>query len=181
MVNEETLKLQNSVMRMEKTCRIIKTLCLICLAGFVLVWSLVVCFFVVECVQAGFAPLNLVDIVFFIMFGVLVCLSLIIAIRAFSDVIAGESPFTLKQAKRLRTLGTVFLLLAVAEALLSVLFGPLSYGAELPGGGLIGLVTVESSMISVNLSMLIVAVMCYGFAVIFKYGILLQQLSDDTA
>lgn len=91
----------------------------------------------------------------------------------------GETPFTLKQVKRLRILGTSFLVFELVETLMSTFF---FFHTEFAGQdfGVIMGNAVSGSFIQVNPAAILAAFACFGLAIMFKYGILLQELSDDT-
>lgn len=115
----------------------------------------------------------------------LVCSGLLLAALfktgavVFLDVSRGDSPFTLVQAYRLRRSSVIVLLYAAFEALLSPGFMAI---LELNGFE-IGYSLVDHSTdfsISVNVGALILAAVLFSLSLIFKYGVLLQEFSDET-
>jgi len=179
MSSKEEMELQGSIKKMKKVCKVIQVGCFIALLAFILVWLLIAYFLVADIIK-GIVGLG--EAVHLILFGAFVCSFLIIALRAFSDIVKGESPFSQKQVKRLRVLGTILLICTILET--AVPFLPIAsvYGGEVLGKS-VGVVTTSNAdppIVKLNAPMLIMSAMCYGFAIIFKYGVLLQQLSDDT-
>jgi hypothetical protein len=182
MSSEETLEQQASTARMKKICRVIRVITWIGLAAFILVWLILACLLVLDLIEHGMTGVVLAKIAYLILFGAFVCAVLAIALRAFSDIVAGESPFSLKQVRRLHLLGTIFFLLALCEAVLSALPIVVPFQVELLGQSL-GLSIMSgtgSPFVQVNILALMMTAMCHAFSTIFKHGVSLQQLSDDT-
>lgn len=182
MSSKEAQELERSIARMRKICKVIRVLCLVCLISFSLVWIVFVCLLMHNAVTNQTTSIGLIDIATLLVFGTFVCLLLVIAFRAFSDIVSGESPFTFKQVKRLRLLGAILLAYTAAEILLSAVPIAFSSGVEVFGLPFViaGAGSTDSPTIDVNALALIMSAMCFGFSVIFKYGVLLQQQSDDT-
>ena len=179
MSGEETHKLKESLGKAKKACKVIKILCLVCLVCSVLVWLLYSIMLIISSLQNESGNIGWGEVAYFVSFGLLISSLLFIALRVFSDIVAGESPFTLKQVKRLRLAGTLLLLFVILDAFFSLDF---SFGTEALGYnfGIIGNRGSESPSIKVNVFAIITACMCYGLSIVFKYGVLLQELSDET-
>ena len=178
-MDSDELDIKESIKKLKKVCKVIRMVCLVCLILFALGWLLFTCMMIIGFVSNKPDSAGLDEIAYLTLFGILAIFMFIIALRMFSDILAGESPFSMKQVKRLRLTGTLFLIYTALEALLSVSFAYDLFG----GAGNLGIVTGENAVspfIQVNVFTLIVAIVCFGFAVIFKYGVLLQQISDDT-
>ena len=176
--NEER-EIREAFNRMKRVCKVIRIVVLVCLVAFTLGWIIFACLMIAGHIRDGSDTIGLDAIAYFILFGLLIVFLLIITLRIFSDICANESPFSFKQVKRLRFMGSAFLISTAIEALLS-----LSFSFDMPKVssfiGLVGNSTSDPSYIHVNVLTLIIALACFGLAIIFKYGILLQQLSDDT-
>lgn len=97
----------------------------------------------------------------------------------FRDVACGETPFTLVQAKRFKTASIILLVYVVLEALLS----PGCMALMQMNGIDVGYVFVNYASfpsISINIGALLVAAAFFSLSLIFEYGVLLQELSDET-
>lgn len=119
--------------------------------------------------------LQVVPMVLSIVVTVSVCMALL---RLFGDVNKGESPFTDSQSNRFKLIGWLLLASFVLGAMISVApmpytqIGSLTFGIFSP--------TPSPSGIDFDLSYILWAVVSFSFSQVFKYGTLLQQLSDDT-
>ena len=110
--------------------------------------------------------------------GVAVETILILIILGLTDVKKGLSPVTYRQAKRFQIAGFIFLALITIE-----LFIPVNLSVDLLSNADTSVIvemdsTTETANFNVNNFLLALASFCLSF--IFKYGVLLQQDSDDT-
>ena len=111
--------------------------------------------------------------------GFIMAILLKIGSDVFKDVALGESPFTLVQARRFKAVSLIVLVYVLLEA-------PLSPGcmALLQMSGIdVGYVFVDyasSPSISINIGALLVAAVFFSLSLVFEYGLLLQELSDET-
>lgn len=101
-----------------------------------------------------------------------------ILIGMFSDTARGESPFTMKQVKRLRLLSLVLVVYAVLGVFLS------SWSAVLQMDGItVGTLSSDAYtnvIVPIDLAPVFAAAVLFAFSFVFKYGVLLQRLSDET-
>ena len=94
----------------------------------------------------------------------------------FKDISKGESPFTMKQARRIRIVAWMLIVYAVIEAVLpSGVVVDNSYA-----GSTINVNHIESSPPIIKVGSVIVGVVFYFLASVFTYGVKLQELSDET-
>ena len=178
-MSDDELELKRSVEKLKKTCRAIKMICLVCLICFAIGWALFICLLSIGFLSSEPRLAQLDEISYLLLTGLLSISLLIIALRIFTDIVAGESPFTLKQVKRLRWAGGLLLIYTALDTLLSVSFTYSLFGVDGHFGIAVG-DNAFSPYIQVNIAALIIALACFGLAVIFKYGVLLQQFNDDT-
>jgi len=171
--------LRVSIARMKSLCGVIRVVCLVCLIIFAAFWILFSCLEINQFLEESSSGVSVGDLMYLLLFGILVITLFVVTLKIFSDIKAGETPFSLKQVKRLRIVGTAFLAFALLDLLISSVY---FFGPEIIGqySGVILNSGIDSSFIHVNLAAVIAALACYGLSVIFKYGILLQELSDDT-
>ena len=98
-------------------------------------------------------------------------------IRIFSLIRKGESPFTNYIAKQISIISVLLLVSFFLGALISVIpadgysLGVMTIGVSKQGEGIIA---------DLKISTLVAASIGFGLSYVFKYGALLQQLSDDT-
>lgn len=96
----------------------------------------------------------------------------------FADISVGGSPFTDEHSRRLFLIGWLLVASFIFGAVASVApmpyaqIGSLTFGFFVP--------SADPSGISFDFSSIMWAVVCFCFSYAFKYGALLQQLSDDT-
>lgn len=99
--------------------------------------------------------------------------------QMFSDVAKEESPFSFVQVKRLRIVAILLLTYMLLEVLLSpgivsqMKIGEVGLGYTVMNGG-------NHSKVSINLGAALGAIVFWGMSLIFKYGVLLQEFSDET-
>ena len=179
MSDDDIKELSNSITKLKLMCKVIQMVCLVCLIGFVTLWLLISGLQVFEIINGVQNGINIGDVLYQILVGIMVCILLIVTLRVFSDIVAGETPFTMKQVRRLRIAGTVLIAFSLIDTLISASF---YFITDIAGqySGVIASSGIDSSFIHIDLTSIIAALACYGLALIFKYGILLQELSDDT-
>ena len=100
---------------------------------------------------------------------VVACLCLI---RIFSDASKGSSPFTMVQVRRLRLVAGSLLLYGVLEFVMTIAVSSAQQG--------FANMTLNGEVATINLFPLVAAAVVFAFFFVFKYGVLLQELSDDT-
>lgn len=181
MSDNEGSALHSSLEHIRTVCKVIRVACLVCLVGFILCWVVFTSWMIAEYINATPNGVQIEDISYTFLFGVMVCVLFIVTLRIFSDIVAGETPFSHKQVKRLRYLGAAFLVFAAIELILSTSF---YFDTQLLGQTLsvVGESASEipSEFIRIDLTAILAALASYGLALIFKYGILLQEYSDET-
>ncbi len=97
--------------------------------------------------------------------------------RIFKEISEHRSPFTTTQARRFNIIGILLIIDTVLEAISSISYPlladslSLSIGFTQPGG---------TEDLYINGPFIIGAVICFCLSYIFRYGALLQQLSDET-
>ena len=164
----------NASLRMKRICSIVRILSIIFLVFFAAIY---VVFISVSILSLGVES-TMASIAYVGLHGLLICTVFVLVILGLSDVIKGSSPFTNKQAKRLLVAGVVFLVIALLEFLI-------------PTDALVSFASNADSVVAIEASTTNatanadVAALLFSFAsfclsAIFKYGIILQQLSDET-
>ncbi|WP_417351661.1 hypothetical protein, partial [Gordonibacter pamelaeae] len=107
--------------------------------------------------------------------GTVIAVLFIMLIGVFSDAANGRSPFTLEQVKRLRIMALSLLVYAVLEVAFSASSVMMQLGSINSGY----FSTNGSGIITIDFAPFIAAAVVYAFSFVFKYGVLLQEFSDD--
>lgn len=117
-------------------------------------------------------PLN---VVFCLAYGAIVAIMFSIFIAMFSDASKGESPFTMVQVRRLRLISAMLLLYVVVDSIasLGIPFTQVN-SVDLGYASVTG-----NTIIPINFAPIIAAAVVFAFSFVFKYGVLLQEFSDD--
>ena len=101
----------------------------------------------------------------------------IIVANILKDISKGKTPFSKKQVSRIRIISLLLLIGAILITLLSPGFINILVGDTLVLGQVVSL-PIDGS-IPVNISQMLLALVVYCLSLVFEYGILLQQQSDD--
>ncbi|MEF2655278.1 MAG: hypothetical protein U0M72_02410 [Eggerthellaceae bacterium] len=167
----EQNELRVSLEKTSKACANLRVFCLVCCA-FVFGVS---CFRIMGSVLAGDSVL-VFAIVFLLQITTLFVL--LVLVRALSGPAKGESPFTHEQPARLLMLAGLFASKFFADFAvpMAMLYSaPHSFGAKLFVSG------VSSGVLfDVGVSLLLFSLIMVCLSVVFRYGSLLQRLSDET-
>lgn len=182
MLNEEAVTTNASLNQVIRVCR---GLCLsikiifvvICVFWFIaagsMVWSLAN-----EGILGSGSNSNVFSLILHIARGAIVVVLYLILVHIFEDTIHGKSPFTMKQVGRLKSAA----LALVVYAVLGMILGYCSALLQMNGfsSGYIPSEGSENVIMTIDFSPLIAAAAVFAFSYVFKYGVLLQELSDET-
>lgn len=105
--------------------------------------------------------------ILYVLGGIAMVIVFAMLIRIFSDASEGRSPFTMAQVKRLQVVAAALAGYAIVEFMIT-LSSPVVAGKA------------EVSMPTLNLFPIVAAAVVFAFSFVFKYGVLLQEFSDDT-
>ena len=109
-------------------------------------------------------------------FGVVVAVMFVLFSKFFSEVSKGDSPFTLVQVKRLRMMSILLVIYGLLDnAITNCAASMLADGVN---SGYIS--TNTDIVVAVYVAPFIIAAVVFAFSFVFKYGVLLQELSDET-
>lgn len=176
MTHYQDNELALSMSRAHTACKIIRVISIICLVSFCVIW----CLYAIMLLQASIINDSFgTQIPHCIIFGVSITLILASVSLLFSDAVRLKTPFTSKQHKRLAIISAMLLLLAVNDVFFpanELLYFPAAtqyIGFEVSASNGIAAPTLNIGMIFFSMLMLCLSV-------IFRYGYLLQQLSDET-
>lgn len=99
----------------------------------------------------------------------------------FGDIAKGDSPFTKKQARRLKLIALLLLVEVIIDLIVQGLLINYSCIIQFNSNMEIGYVDPQEQMsLHVDVKALLGAVTCYCFAAMFSYGAYLQEVSDET-
>lgn len=182
MLNKEVENTRASLDQVNNVCR---RLCLSIKVIFVIIcifWSISAVSMVWSLASEGFigsgSDSNIFNLMLHIARGAIVVVLYLILVHVFEDTVHGESPFTMKQVARLRKAA----LALVVYAVLGLVLGYCSALLEMNGFSS-GYISTEGSgnvILAIDFSPLIAAAAVFAFSYVFKYGVLLQELSDET-
>lgn len=179
MGGEEFRELESSLSGAKKVCRCLKGISFVCLATLLAAWLLLLILMIADAMTGGLDAHQVKGLLFVALYGTAALLLLFVAYRSFSDVASGGSPFTMKQVARFRNSALLLLALVLVDAFLSTGF---IYGIDVGGVDFVALGNfgTDNNQIRINATMLFFAIMLFGIAALFRYGVLLQRLTDET-
>lgn len=168
--------LEQSLKHASHVCRVINVMLTVLLIGAGLIWLTALVMSFAQLGAAGFDGMSLVA--YIVLYGVLVLGVLAMLKLIFKDAVNSETPFTEKQADRLRFIAFLALMFALLEFAftLGVTF------EVVPRIGYDVIVNRGSTepVISINVGVLVFSAIMYSLSAIFRYAAQLQQLSDET-
>ncbi|WP_101723504.1 hypothetical protein [Eggerthella timonensis] len=179
MGGEEFRELEASLSGARRVCKHLKNISLIFSAVYLVAWLLLLVLMTTDAATAGVDARKLKGISYVASYGVVTLLLLFVAYRSFSDVVNGESPFTMKQVSRFRYAALLLVALVIIDTILSTGF---TYAFNMAGVdySALGNHGMEQRHLRINAEPLFFAVILYGISVLFRYGVLLQRLTDET-
>ncbi|WP_417331584.1 hypothetical protein [Gordonibacter urolithinfaciens] len=180
MLNEEAQKTEESLNKSSKVCKYISILLKIIFAIFCICWMLSIGVMTFGLIDPSLAnresAMDVPLLILYLAHGVVIALLLAALVGVFSGVAKGESPFVMAQVKKLRIIAGLLLLYAIIDNVIAqnnslIIFSGLNSGYVSPN---------SNQIIQINFAPFIVAGVVYAFSFVFKYGVLLQEFSDET-
>lgn len=151
------------------------------MATFVIGWSLLFVAFFVSLVTS---QVGLCDLVCHLLYAAPVAVSAFVNIYILyvigstcNSIRHGSSPFTMHTSRQIKVVSFLLLASFVLQAVVSVIpfdgysLGVMRIGLAKQGDGVVA---------DLSISTLVASVIGFVLSYVFKYGVLLQQLSDDT-
>lgn len=180
MAVSEIIETQKSLSKVSKICNLISILIKIIFVVFCAWWlvsSALLCssLFGADTLM-GVDNVNVIDIALYVADGIVVAVIFITTIKVFSDTAKGRSPFVIVQVRRLRLIS----LMLVLYTLLNTMFNMFTASNSTLWNYGQGVQSVGNILVAVDFAPLIAAGVVFAFSFVFKYGVLLQELSDDT-
>lgn len=168
---------------------ICKRLALLCNLVFIslIAWSIVaVGLMAYSTFQSDFptaiTPLAVTVLVLYALYSANSCLLPLIFGKMLKDISKSRTPFTLNNAKLLKDLALILLIYAALETLLAAVGAQLEFTIDnnsIQVGSMIR-DFLSNSGTTLNLFPLLMSAMFFALSYVFKYGVLLQQESDET-
>jgi len=177
----ESNEAKASLLRLENIAKPLYVALRVVMVTFVIGWSLLLAAFFVSLVTS---EVGLYDLVCHLLYAVPVAVSAFIniyilyVIGSICDSIRhGSSPFTMHTSRQIKVVSFLLLASFVLQAVVSVIpFDGYSLGVMR-----IGLAKQEDGVVAdLSISTLLASVIGFVLSYVFKYGALLQRLSDDT-
>ena len=172
--------------RIASICRFLSILCKLAFAVFA-IWStfaLILMCYSIGTTDFGSEMLPLVYAVpvLYALYSANSCLLPFVLGKMLSDISQNRTPFTLINAKRLLALALILLLYAILETLLASVDSQFILSVNdnsIEVGNFMRDITSDSGT-TLNLFPLLMSAMFFALSYVFKYGVLLQQESDET-
>ena len=183
------LRPDNSEKTLSRVATICKILSILCKLAFVVLalWSISVLILMIYSLSKTdfgdeILPLALAVPFLFALYSANSCLLPFVFGRMLGDISEDRTPFTLQNANRLLFLALVLLMYAVLEVLLATADSQfiLSVGTHSIEIGNFMRDFASNSGTTLNLFPLLMSAMFFALSYVFKYGVLLQQESDET-
>lgn len=170
----------DSLQRIGKVCRRINIVMRVAFLVFCILWVFATCLIIYSLIESGqfFSDFgaSIFRIVLYVIYAVIIVSLFACILGLFSDVAKGESPFSMRQVKRLRLISCVLVAYTICDYLIS--WNSLVFQVAGVETGYIS--TTGNSIMPINVGPLIAAAVVFAFSFVFKYGVLLQEFSDDT-
>lgn len=183
MQNQEVMDTKASLDQVHKVCQRLRMCIKIVFAIVCFFWavSAISMIWTLACVDisGGGLGANIFNLMLHIARGAVVLVLYLLLLSMFNDAILGEPPFTMKQVRRLKTAS----LALIFYAILGVILGCCSALLQMNGfssGYVSSFGESDNVIMSIDLAPFITAAVVFAFSYVFKYGVLLQELSDET-
>lgn len=167
--------------RVAKTAKVLSIVLSVVFYLFIAVWAInficgCIAYFIPDLMPVDFLS-NTGILVSIFIGGILLAVPLKVGSIILKDISKGASPFTVAQANRVRMVAIIFLIYAIFDFLWSpdavarFIFGHVSLGSWSAD---------NPFTLHLNMGLITAAVLFYSISVVFRYGVLLQNLSDET-
>ena len=110
--------------------------------------------------------------------GVVIAVIFAVLINMFSDSGKGKTPFRMLQVKRLRSIAGLLVVYTVIDFAFSYNSVLIQLGEF--SAGYISISDSSNVIMPLNFAPTVAAAVVFAFSFVFKYGVLLQEFSDDT-
>ncbi|OUO88612.1 hypothetical protein B5F40_12185 [Gordonibacter sp. An230] len=180
MLDVELEEANNSLQKTRKICNCISVglkvvFGLICIYWILVVGAMLLSMFNPGLVIAQDGRISFFSILLYLAYGFIIASLFVVFISIFSNTAKGETPFAMSQVKRLRIIAALLLLYAILDMVATNAVAVMQI--DIINSGYI---STNSAIVTVNFTPFIAAAVVYAFSFVFKYGVLLQEFSDET-
>lgn len=176
MLQDDLQETENSLNNVKRVCSFINIALKIIFVLFCIYWLIVIGSTVYAYGANTTDKPNLISFFLYFAHGIVLALLLLTFIGIFSDVVKGKPPFAMPQVKRLRIIAGLLVVYAVIDFAVTANATLFQYDNLVSGY----ISTTGNEIIPINLAPIFGAAVVFAFSFVFKYGILLQELSDET-
>ena len=124
--------------------------------------------------SSGTGTQDWLTLVYSLIFAVIVVIVMVLVLLLLRSIRRGDTPFTRSNVRRLRGIGWLLVAFEILQRLLARLFWAVASG-RVPDGE-----TVSYYFYSNGGMILMVGLAVLGISLVFEYGVVLQQLDDET-
>jgi len=169
-----------SLENIRKTCRGIKTFVRVLII--IYISALVFVAVIVLLAKILGLPLEVgaSDIIDIVISTLYYCSLLFTVYLVFFDIVADGTPFTDKQVKRINFIGWATIAYAVVDLVKGMIFFVPAFMQYISERLVLEGIDPPLPTYNTNIYVVLAGLACLAVAVVFRYGILLQQLSDET-
>lgn len=179
MVDESTVETAYSLEKIKRVCGLLRRILKVLFVIFCIGWLFAICVIFYSLFDPGtfgiIDNVNVFTILLCLIYGSIAAIMFKVFIDMFSDAAKGDSPFTMGQVKRLRVIAILLVFYAVLESLISLSTPFMQIDQWNSGYAATG----DNAIIAINFAPFIAAGVVFAFSFVFKYGVLLQEFSDD--
>ncbi len=175
---EEEKQARVSIGKIKKVCRVLDMLMKVIFVILTICWFFSLGSMLLSIANPNFfstSSASLMDIVLCVFFGVTIAAMFFVFAGMFSDVAKEESPFTLK-VKRLRIIATLLAVYAIIDIAAS--YNSAFLQLSTINAGYVS--TNGSAIMKIDFAPFVASAVVFAFSFVFKYGVLLQEFSDET-
>lgn len=176
---EEEKQARVSIGKIKKVCRVLDMLMKVIFVILTICWFFSLGSMLLSIANPNFfstSSASLMDIVLCVFFGVTIAAMFFVFAGMFSDVAKEESPFTLTQVKRLRIIATLLAVYAIIDIAAS--YNSAFLQLSTINAGYVS--TDGSAIMKIDFAPFVASAVVFAFSFVFKYGVLLQEFSDET-
>lgn len=179
-MSEDVEETEKSLLKLSKVCKYMSLALKIVFAIFCVCWVLAAGLMVFSILNPG--EFNVVDgasipkLILNVAYGIIIAIMFLIFISMFSGAAKGETPFTLDQVKRLRLISLMLVVYALLD--FAIAYNSALMQIDTFNSGYVS--TNGSAVLPLDFAPFIAAAVIFAFSFVFKYGVLLQEFSDET-
>lgn len=180
MIREDLIEVDMVLVKLKKACRYIGLVMKTVFVIFCVYWLVVIAGMAYALLYPGAMDIesgsNAFLVVLYIAHGCVIAAMLAIFIVIVTDTEKGKPPFTLLQVRRLRLIALLLIVYAVLDFAVTSNMASVSIAQVSSGYAL----TNDNVIVPINLAPIFAAGVVFAFSFVFKYGVLLQEFSDET-